>query len=109
MRPPLVIGLIFLSLPALGAPYTYTSLDVVGATAGTANAVNDAGQVVGTYTDSAGQHAYVWQAGQFETIALPGSDIMPMAINREGVVVGGFTDRASRGEAFAYDSHTHKG
>ena len=109
MRTFFAIALIILSLPARGAPYVYTSLDTQGQISGTATAVNDAGQVVGTYSDSVGQHAYVWQAGQFETITLPGSSIVPTAINRNGEVVGSFMDQDSQVEGFAYDSHRHKG
>jgi probable HAF family extracellular repeat protein len=109
MRAALAIGLIITSLPAHGAQYIYTSLDTAGQTSGVANAVNDAGQVVGTYNDSAGQHAYVWQAGQFATIIVPGASIVPTAINRKGEVVGNYVDGKSGGAAFTYDSHTHKG
>lgn len=80
--------------PALGgAEYTVTLIDITGATSSTARAVNDLGQVVGSYekADNSNQ-AYVWSAAGGTT------DIPPLAgdtgssahdINNAGQVTGG--------------------
>src|SRR4029453_12819425 len=51
---------------------TYTLLDFPGATLTEAVGINDDGQVVGEYGDSAGRsHGFFWDAGLFLTIDVP--------------------------------------
>ena len=44
---------------ASAAPYTFTTLDVPGAIFTAAVGINNAGQVVGFFRDSSGQHGFV--------------------------------------------------
>jgi probable HAF family extracellular repeat protein len=52
----------------------FTRLDFPGARSSQAFGINDRGQVVGEYKDSAGRfHGYLWDRGRFETIDVPGA------------------------------------
>jgi probable HAF family extracellular repeat protein len=73
-----------------------TLLDFPSATLTEAVGVNDDGQVVGDYRDSAGNfHGFFWDAGLFLTIdvTFPGTTITgPTAINNVGQIVGFYFD-----------------
>jgi hypothetical protein len=52
----------------------FTRLDFPGSRSGQARSINDRGQVVGEYQDTAGSyHGYVWERGGFRTIDAPGA------------------------------------
>jgi endoglucanase len=61
-----------------------------------AYALNDIGQIVGTYTDATGTHGFIGTAGGFQKLTLPdGTDVSPTGINNLGQIVantqqGGF-------------------
>lgn len=73
--------------------FTLETLPTLGGTAGSASAVNDAGQVVGTARNSLGIHrAYVWQQ-DVGIVTMPGSVLQSSsgtAINERGQVAGNF-------------------
>jgi probable HAF family extracellular repeat protein len=64
---------------------TFTTLSVPGALPHTTDAVaiNDSGQIVGFFTDSTGNHGFLYTNGVFTT--LPG---LATGINNEGQIVG---------------------
>jgi probable HAF family extracellular repeat protein len=52
----------------------FTRLDFPGSRSSQARSINDRGQVVGEYQDTAGSyHGYVWERGGFRTIDAPGA------------------------------------
>jgi uncharacterized membrane protein len=68
----------------------FTTIDFPGATETQANAINNAGVIVGAYLiDDSGPHGFIYQSGTFTNIAVPGSTFTyPRAINNKGVVAG---------------------
>ena len=90
------ITLAFATTGAAQAPsYTFTTIDVPGATSTAARSINDANQIVGSFTDSAGTHGFVLSGGSFTTIDVPGaSSTHGGKINTRGQIVGRFTDSA---------------
>jgi hypothetical protein len=73
-----------------------TILDFPGANLTEATGLNDDGQVVGNYRDSAGKfHGFFWDAGLFLTIDVSFADARitaPTAINNVGQIVGFYFD-----------------
>jgi probable HAF family extracellular repeat protein len=59
----------------------------------TATAINDAGQIVGLFTDVGGYRGFVYERGKFTTLPLPpgaGTPNIPLGINNAGHIVGYF-------------------
>ena len=82
---------------ASAAPYTFTILDVPGASLTEAIGINNAGQVVGVLGDSSGQHGFINTGGTFTTLDVPGAGLTDAnGINNAGQVVGFFSDRSSQ-------------
>ena len=77
-------------------PYTFTAVDVPGATVTVVNGLNDRGDVVGWYrTGISGEpnsvdHGFLLRYGKFTTIDVPGSQGVTVArgINNRGDIVG---------------------
>ena len=101
-------GLLLIAAPAAARQYAYTSIEVrceVGATscaAGvspggvaaqtSARGINPSGDIVGSYTDSAGkQHGFLLQGGVYITIDVPLAGVratVANGINPQGEIVG---------------------
>jgi hypothetical protein len=93
--------LILVSNPAIAGPlYTFTTIadpDATGSTQPTG--INDAGQIVGIYSDGNGTHGFLDTAGVFTTIDYPGAAVSggntltePLGINSAGQIVGQYFD-----------------
>lgn len=69
------------------------------ATVTTATALNDSGQVAGTYLPSGAtqEHGFLWQGGRLTDLGT----LSPVAVNDEGQILGGST--AAYGLAFTWD------
>ena len=86
-----------LSKPAMSAqviqPATFTAINVAGATATLAFAINDSSVVVGRYVAAGRTHGYMRSAaGTFTTIDYPGAGFtVAGAINNSGDIVGWYT------------------
>src|SRR6267154_1727619 len=65
-------------------PYTFTRIDVPGASATVALGINNAGQIVGTYTDDTGFHGFTASGDHFTTI----DAIVAYGINNLGQIAG---------------------
>lgn len=64
-------------------------LDYPGAAATIPAAINDPGQIVGTYYDDSGQHAFLYEKGHFQNIDYPGAcQTSVSGINNRGDIVG---------------------
>ena len=76
----------------VAAALVFTTLDVPGAVLTNAQGVNLQGDVVGTYTDTAGvQHGFLWSGGQFRTVDVPnGHAVIARGINASGDIVGSY-------------------
>jgi probable HAF family extracellular repeat protein len=92
-------GAIALAVAATAAAqtpsYIFTTIDVPRASLTAARGINDAGQIVGSFTDNAGTHGFVLSGGSFTQIDVPGaSSTHGGKINTKGQIVGRFTDSA---------------
>ena len=69
--------------------YTVTDLGTLGGTYTVANAINDAGQVVGSSgTTSGTEDGFVWQNGTMTDLTLGGQDTEATAVSGSGLVAG---------------------
>jgi hypothetical protein len=73
--------------------YTFTEINVPGSQPGSTGffgiGINDKGQIVGDYVDSAGQHGFFYTNGQYSTIDAPGAiDTQALGINDRGQILG---------------------
>jgi len=69
--------------------YTYTTIDVPGATSSLAYGINDLTHIVGSFRDSAGVHGFLRKNRGITVIDFPGaSSTVARAINNRGQIVG---------------------
>jgi probable HAF family extracellular repeat protein len=82
----------------------FTTLDYPGAIGTQANAINDAGTIVGFYEEhSTQQHGYMYLNGVFTQLDFPGANwTYPAGINNAGTVAGSFQDRNYIVHGFIY-------
>ncbi len=80
--------------------YTFSTIDFPGATETRAFGVNDHGDVVGWYQDSAGNiHGFLLSKATFTSIDVPGATLtQARGINDAGRIVGLYTDNIGGGE-----------
>lgn len=74
----------------------FTTLSYPGSSGTQALGINDIGEIVGTYVDSAGvQHAYFYKSGLYTAIEIPGNigDSHATGINGAGQIVGYFDSK----------------
>src|SRR5438309_1414286 len=93
----LVVGLFAGLAPvALGDTYTFTTVDDPAALPGITYALglNNAGQIVGYYYDTAGYHGFLYSGGVFTPINAPSApnSTVAIGINNLGQIVGYYTD-----------------
>lgn len=82
-----------------------SSLGTLGGHNSGANAINNAGQVVGYSTLPDGpEHAFFYQDGIMRDIGTLGASSRAADINERGQVVGDYADSAGRTHAFLYDN-----
>ena len=87
----------------LSSGSTYVLLNVPGAFGTAATGLDNAGDVVGTFTSlqSTAAQGFVYKAGVFTTIDLPGAvSTLPAAINDAGVIAGTYSDGAGNAHGF---------
>jgi probable HAF family extracellular repeat protein len=78
---------------AHAASYTFTPLDVPGASQTRAFEINDRGQIVGWFTDATGVHGFLTDGATFTPIDVPGAtETNALGINTAGQIVGYFRD-----------------
>jgi probable HAF family extracellular repeat protein len=97
------ILMLALQLGALSSwAFAQQSIDFPGAVGTLASGINDAGAVVGRYTDSSGtNHGFLWQGGSFTTRDVPGAlSTQVIGINNTGDIVGGYADSSGRAHGF---------
>ena len=71
----------------------FTTIDVPGASSTEAFGINPKGNIVGSYLNAAGLHAFLLSKGAFTTIDVPGASFtQALGINPEGNVVGVYSN-----------------
>ena len=94
--------------------YTYITLDYPLASNTGAYRTNDTGQIIGKYSDSSGDHGFLYSAGTFSTLDDPlaiNGDVTPngtaaLGINNTSQIVGRYID-ASGYHGFLYSVGTY--
>jgi probable HAF family extracellular repeat protein len=91
---PLGLMLVLAFAPrATATTYTFTQIDVSGASFTNALGINAAGQIVGVFNDATGNHGFLETAGSFTTIDGPGASFTEgRGINAAGQIVGVFVN-----------------
>ena len=88
----LLAGLLLLRQPvsADSLNFTFTTVSFPGSSSSVAAGINDKGQIVGTYTDTAGKaHGFLDTKGMYTTVDFPGStQTIVTGINNAGQLVG---------------------
>ena len=85
----LVIAFALVVMPTNALAFTFTTIDVPGATSTQAVRINPQGDIVGTYTSGGALHGFLLHQGTFTTVDVPGStDTEILGINPQGDVVG---------------------
>ena len=75
------------------ASFTFTTIDPPGAVVTAALGISPSGQIVGFYSDSTGEHGFLYDRGVFTPIDVPGaSDTRAVGINPSGQIVGYYRD-----------------
>ena len=88
----LVIVLLGFGLERAAAA-TYTQITVPGSLSTQARAINNIGQIVGSYIAASETHGYLLSSGQYTTIDFPGANSTTISgINDAGDMVGSYTD-----------------
>ena len=95
----MIIVALCATVHAAEAQYTYTKIMFPGSTWTEASGINDAGQIVGTYTDVSGiAHGFIYQLGVYQTVDYPGmAHNYAFGINNQGQIVGSFSPVMPRG------------
>ncbi len=86
--------------------FAFTTLDFPDATSTIANAINDLGDIVGQYNDSAGvTHAFLMRQGKFASLDFPGATAtLAFGINNLGETVDFTRITVAMGTAFCYSA-----
>src|SRR3990172_6889776 len=88
--------------------YSFTSLDVPGATAAIAFGINDAGGVVGYYYDATVvRYGFTYDGSSYSSLNVPGAiETVAFGINDAGSVVGSYYDATGR-YGFTYNGSSY--
>jgi probable HAF family extracellular repeat protein len=80
---------------AHATPYDFTTINLPGSYYTTAYGINNAGTVVGSYSDAsnAPDHGFLYSGGNFATIDVPGAyATQVLGINNASQIVGSYED-----------------
>lgn len=97
-------------MPFIYREGNYTTLTVPDADYAAGHAINDYGDVVGSYIDGGYEHGFIYRAGVVAKFDVPGAlNTTPRTINAPGQVVGSFQD-GSTGDfhSFRYSEGHYK-
>lgn len=94
---------------ASAADYSFTVIDPPSSVYTNVISINNAGQVVGDFSDSQNQsHGFLLSGGTYTTIHVPGSvSTGPDAINNAGQVIGAFSDAQGGQHGFLFSRGTY--
>ena len=84
---------------------TFTTIDVPGASATFADAINNTRQIVGFFVDSNGvAHGFLWEQGRITVIDIPGATrVFGWKINTAGQTIGSFEDANGVAHGFLWE------
>jgi probable HAF family extracellular repeat protein len=87
---------------------TLTTIAPPGALSSAASGINDAGQIVGWFSNAAGTHGFLLSGSTFTTIDVPGAALgtQALGISATGQIVGVFTDAKSVSHGFLLSDGT---
>jgi probable HAF family extracellular repeat protein len=87
----------------------FTSLDVPGAIATFARAINDGGQIVGDFSDSSNNtHGFLYSRGAFQVLDVPGSvSTVALGISFNGEIVGDWTENNGKIHSVEWSGGTY--
>ena len=87
---------------------TLTTIAPPGALSSAASRINDAGQIVGWFSNAAGTHGFLLSGSTFTTIDVPGAALgtQALGISATGQIVGVFTDAKSVSHGFLLSGGT---
>ena len=96
------------AIPSRASAFTFTTIDVPGATGTGASRSNAAGQIVGGYADATGAgHGFLLDKGDFTTIDVPdATGTAAFGINAAGQIVGVYGDASGTEHGFLLDKGT---
>ena len=99
--PTLSLACLLITAPAAYSA-TFRTFDFPGSTQTQANGINNAGDIVGGYIDSAHvAHGFLLSRGRFTTIDFPGATLTDAhGITPSGQIVGTYIDAADKGHGF---------
>jgi uncharacterized membrane protein len=92
-----------MALSSRALAFTFTIIDIPGATRTAAVGINAAGQIAGSYNDSSvNQHGFLLDEGTFTTIDVPGAThTAVVGISAAGRIVGNYMDSSGTIHGFA--------
>jgi probable HAF family extracellular repeat protein len=87
---------------------TLTTMAPPGASSSAASGIDDAGQIVGWFSNAAGTHGFLLSGSKFTTIDVPGAALgtQALGISATGQIVGVFTDVESISHGFLLSGGT---
>jgi probable HAF family extracellular repeat protein len=93
----LVITPIAAGSSANAANFSFTTINMPGATSTFVSGINDAGQIVGYFSDSTGLHGFLNTGGSFTQFDVPGAfGTFASGINDAGQIVGTVKDALNK-------------
>ena len=103
----LAAALALISLPV--SAQQFITVSYPGATTGTyPNAINNRGEIIGSYADASGNHGFTLLNGQFTTFDVPGAlGTFGGAINELGEIVGAYLPQNGNAHGFTFDGTTY--
>jgi hypothetical protein len=100
----LTVPFVFLPNAALATEYSFTPIDVAGASYTYAFGINDSGIIVGYYGNATGEHGYLYDGVNFTPIDVPSASYTyALGINDSGIIVGYYIDASWRYHGYLYD------
>jgi YVTN family beta-propeller protein len=104
----LVFLLVLFLMSVSAAAQQFLTIDVPGATSTLVLGINNAGQMVGSYSDANNMtHGFALSGGAFTTIDFPGATLtIASVINNVGDVVGSYNDSQGIGHGFLLSNGT---
>lgn len=90
----------------ISSQLTFTTIDVPGAATTSVTAINTAGEMVGSYSDSTNgpAHGFIFNNGVFTFFDYPGAQsTIPLGLNDSGQIVGVITQGGLAENGFTYD------
>ena len=94
-------------IPISTQNYSFTTIDIPGASGTAAVGINDAAQIVGQFIGATGKLGFLDTQGSFTSIGFPGAHTTAaLGINSGGLIVGTYRDASSIDHGFLFSAAT---